>query len=956
MLAQPGKFEGRPIVTIQFIPDDQPLESTEIHRILPLKVNDRLSLEAVRDSITRLYQTGAYTNIEVDAELVEAGGVAIRYYTQNSWFVGAVSVSETVKQPPNAAQLVTSAQLQLGERFSSENVRKGVDSLHQLLEANGYHESRIEPRFEFDERTQQVRIHFDIAPGPRAEYERPEFSGDLELPENQLVSATHYRGWFGWKSVTLDRTQQGLENVRRLYQREDRLMASVAIDSLDYNTDAKTLKQKIGADAGPVVEIRTVGADVSRGRLRQLVPVFEERTVDRDLLVEGARNLRDYFQREGYFEAQVEFKQQRVVNDRAVVDYLINRGPRHRLVDIQIEGNSYFDDETLRERMYLTPKSFQFRRGRYSESYRRRDEEAIANLYRSNGFREVEVTTRVVRNFGGNRRDLGVEFEVKEGEQWRVASLTVEGISEVDPDTVMPLITSTEGQPFSEYSVAIDRDSVLNRYFSDGFANASFQWSYEQEGDTKRVHLRYVITEGKQQFVRQVLVRGLRTTSTELVNKNLTINPGDPLSQVLIGDTQRRLYDLGIFSSVNAAIQNPDGDTRSKYVLYEIDEASRYSITGGLGAEIARIGGNRASLANPAGTAGFSPRVSLDVARLNFRGIGHTVRLSGRVSNITQRAFFNYSAPRLRNVPGLDLAFNLLYDDSGDVRTFFSRRREGSVQLSQRLSKANTALYRYTFRRVSVESLKIDPLLVPLLSQPVRIGQASIGLIQDRRDDPTDSTKGVFNTLDLGLAAGPLGSQTDFTRFLGRNSTYHRVGKKWILARSTSFGWLQPINPSEELIASNAEIPIAERFFSGGANSHRGFPENQAGPRDLTTGFPLGGQALLLNNLELRFPLIGVNLGGVLFHDAGNVFSSVSKITWRSSQRDLSDFNYLVHAVGFGIRYRTPIGPVRFDLAYAPNAPRFFGCQISNDITQCDSPLAQRISRFQFHFSIGQTF
>jgi outer membrane translocation and assembly module TamA len=160
---------------------------------------------------------------------------------------------------------------------------------------------------------------------------------------------------------------------------------------------------------------------------------------------------------------------------------------------------------------------------------------------------------------------------------------------------------------------------------------------------------------------------------------------------------------------------------------------------------------------------------------------------------------------------------------------------------------------------------------------------------------------------------------------------------------------------------STTDVPLPERFFAGGATSHRGFNENQAGPRDLLTGFPLGGKALLVNNTEVRFPLIGDDIGGVFFHDAGNVYSNFSNLSFRVRQRDLEDFDYMVHAVGFGVRYRTPVGPVRLDLAYSINSPRFNGLQgtyeqlLQPDLTGVPI-VQQRISRFQFHFSLGQLF
>jgi outer membrane protein assembly factor BamA len=428
--------------------------------------------------------------------------------------------------------------------------------------------------------------------------------------------------------------------------------------------------------------------------------------------------------------------------------------------------------------------------------------------------------------------------------------------------------------------------------------------------------------------------------------------------------SQRRLYDLGIFARVDTALQNPEGDTTHKYVLYRFEEASRYSLTGGFGAQIARIGRGTPSLDTPAGSAGFSPRISLGLSRSNFLGIGHTITMQTQFSNIRRRGLLTYLAPQFKGNDNLNLTVTGLYDDSRDVQTFNSRRQEGAIQLSQRFTKANTVQYRASYRRVSVSDIVITPALIPLFSVPIQLATISGTLIQDRRDDPLDARRGVYNTLDLALASKFWGSpQTTFSRLLGRNATYHRIGRDLVFARSTSIGVLDRM--------ANSDVPLPERFFAGGATSHRGFPENQAGPRDSLTGFPVGGKALLINNAELRFPLLGDNIGGVFFHDAGNVYSSFDKFSFRWKQRDLEDFDYMVHAIGFGIRYRTPIGPVRVDLAYSINSPRFMGLKGTREQLLnpdafgpncatleigCVQFLEQRISRFQFHFSLGQLF
>ena len=215
-------------------------------------------------------------------------------------------------------------------------------------------------------------------------------------------------------------------------------------------------------------------------------------------------------------------------------------------------------------------------------------------------------------------------------------------------------------------------------------------------------------------------------------------------------------------------------------------------------------------------------------------------------STLEQRALLTY-AKLARKLPGaasnLSLTFSGLFDDARDVRTFAARRWEGSVQLSQHLSRANTMQLRYTFRRVTLDenSLKISPGLIPLLSQPVRVGLVAGTFFQDRRDDSISTHRGYYNSIDVGLAAKFFGSETDYARLVLRNSTYYPIGKDIVLARSVQFGYIQRLG-------GLPEIPLSERFYAGGASSNRAFPDNQAGPRDLETGFPIGEPGLFVSD------------------------------------------------------------------------------------------------------------
>jgi outer membrane protein insertion porin family len=976
---QDQQSEGKPIVAIQYDPADQPLSARDLKETQTLKIGEPLHKTDVSAAIDRLFATGAYDDIQVDVK-PNGDGVTVRFVTKAKYFIGHVATQGKVKSPPNEGQLVNAAQLSLGQPYDPKEVPNSETALKNLLKRNGLYESTVQSRPEQSDK-QEMNILFDVHDGPRARFSTPVITGDPKLPEKDIVKATHWHRFLlpGWHPVTETLLRSGVEGVRKKYQSKDRLMAKVHLKSMDYDSKKRTATATLEIEAGPIVKISVVEAKISKGKLKMYVPVYDEGTVDNDLLVEGARNLRDYFQSQGYYQAEVQFSEKPLEGkDETDIEYSVAKGPRHKLVSVEITGNKFFKVEDLKERMFLRPASFpQFRHGRYSEAFRKQDEQAIENLYKSNGFQDVKVTSKVEEDYKGKSGDIGVTIAVDEGKQWFVSKLTVEGMTTSEAARVQAQLSSTEGQQFSDYNVAADRRTILNYYFSNGYPNAKFEWARAETDRPNYVDVTYKITEGERQFVRDVIVNGTRTTKQRVIDANMNIHAGDPLSTVGLTNEQHQLYDLGIFAKVDAAIQNPDGDIRDKYVLYDIEEASRYVMKFGFGAEVAQFGPTANELAAPVGYGGFSPRFLVDVSRLNFLGIGHTVSFQGRISNLDQRGQISYTAPRLLGNKDRTITFTTLYDQARDVLTFSSRREEASVQVSQRFSKSVTGLLRFSYRRVSTSSVVIPALLVPQLLQPVRIGMLTANWSQDRRDNPADSHRGIYNMVNAGIASNVFGSQRSFVKVLGRQATYTPVRKGWVLARQLTFGSILPWKVAAGFTGPTY-IPLPERFFGGGADSSRAFPYNEAGPRDLgtpagpggtateATGFPLGGNAVLFHQTELRFPLLGDNIGGVLFHDMGNVYSSIDKISFRASQRNLQDFDYMVHAAGFGIRYRTPVGPIRLDLSYSINPPSFNGfkgtvqqllkCGPGNSSTGVCTPVVQTTSHFQFFFSIGQAF
>jgi len=305
--------------------------------------------------------------------------------------------------------------------------------------------------------------------------------------------------------------------------------------------------------------------------------------------------------------------------------------------------------------------------------------------------------------------------------------------------------------------------------------------------------------------------------------------------------------------------------------------------------------------------------------------------------------------------------------------------------LTDQMTRFTTVQYHYAFRRVVVSDLNntVPPENIPLFEQPTLVSQFGITWARDARDNPADATKGTFNSADFGIADTAIGSSASFLRIFYQNSTYHPIGRRFSFARSFRFGVLVPYKDTVSLtFPAQTEpvnlIPLPERFFAGGGTSLRGFALNQAGPRDLT-GFPIGGQALLAFNQELRFPMrlpfIGSALGGAIFYDGGNVFSRLSRITFRAYSPQpvfnpanptvcqyncTNELNYFAHTVGFGLRYSTPVGPIRIDLGFPINRPRFVApiCP-SGDTTCLDGQngfQSTRLPGFQIFFNLGSTF
>lgn len=965
------RFEG---VTVQ--------QLAPLPKKLPLQPDSSFDPAALRASIRQLFATGLYTQIAARG-IRQGNTVTIIFQGSPQMFLHNISVTG-IKQDLLAAQLQRATRLEIGTKFTQHAMKQATGYLREALEQNGYFQSTIQSQTTPAASQNQIDVIFKIFLGPQAKVGDVTITGDPGMTMQKFRKVAKLKDG---SKVQADTMSRALERLRNSYQKKSRLEATVKGDEGKYNSASDDVDLGFTIDRGPLVRIRTTGAHVSNFDLKRLVPVYEEGAVDPDLLKEGDRSLRDHFQKQGYFNTEVSHVVNKPSPNEDVIIYRIERGPRHKVAAVHISGNHYFDTDTIQERLKVLKASALNHYGRFSQSLLDADVASISALYKSNGFSKVKVLTRVVDSEHpqtyGNRRfnDIKVDYQIEEGPQQRIGKVQLLGVEQVPYASLTNQMNTRAGQPYSLSNLAGDRTTILTDYYQHGFLQIELTITQHVEpGNPDLIDVDFNITEGKQFFVNRVLISGVHYTRPQVVNNLIELKNGDPLDRSALSDTQRRLYNLALFTEVDTAVVNPHGEQQSKDVLINVTEANRWNYDYGLGFEV-QTGTPQTNCASqasqiqlgatactPNGTVGASERVSFDVSRINFRGRNQTITLQTAYGSLEKQATMLFENPNFRGHRTLDFSISGGYIQSQDITTYNASSILGSVRLTSRPTRADTFIYSFAYRYITLSNLQIAANEIPVLAQPARVSGPGVTWVHDTRNDPLNATQGWYFSAQQFFAWSGFGAQADFNRLDFTQSNYFRLNKQnWVLARSTRIGIENTYGDP-----SYGTIPLPERLYAGGATSHRGFSINSAGPRDLQTGYPVGGSGAFINSTELRIPpialpYIGNNMGFAIFNDMGNVYDTAGDI-WpsllrarqpnRSTCYDVAvkigtcDFNYNSQAVGAGLRYKTPVGPIRLDFSYNLN-PTYYPVIVSYS---GQPAYVGNSGRFNFFFSVGQAF
>jgi len=867
--------------------------------ILPVQVGVTLTPQNVRDSLRKLYATGRYRTASVDAESSSSG-------TQITFNVARHTFFSTFRLVPDLLDRPLSGLLRLpvGQRFAESRVEEVVEETRGLLRAAGYFDVSLTPSIETDEKRGLRSVEIRTDARPKAKIQSIQFqSGE------GLFSDTEFLGMLGvavGDFYTADSVDRGMNNIRTKLVDRNYISARVFARP-EYDPSNNTVQLQIDIEPGQPTIVDTGGA-LSRSELKRLLPVFEEGQFDAELLHEGHDRIVLHLQERGYFEAAVE--EPVVVSsgsgEPVRIHIGIETGERHRVRSVRFRGNTHFTDEQLLAHTKVRAAAFPeiFSRGIFTEQLLKEGVESIRTFYRRAGFEAafVEGTwTDLPEN------EIEVNYEITENARYPVERVVFSGNSEITEDELRRVTQLHEGSTYAPADADADRTALMALYLDMGFPDVRIDATADRNPETYGRTLTYRITEGPRYRVGEILVAGNTKTAEKVIKRASGLKEYEWFNPEHVLEAQQRLYATGLFSHVDVVPLDRDtGELRT--ILIQIEEGKAILLIPSLGVK------------EDAG-----PRATLDISHNNLLGLNRSMNLRFRLGVGEQLFQATYREPRLLNHDDLD-GYLTLTAEQRNRHAFEAARLELALQIRKRISPTKSFLSTASYQTVNLEDIKFNPVLrsFPDLTGIVHIAKLGGSFLTDSRDDALDPQKGLLTRNELQISGRQWGSEVNFVSVFHQTSIYRPAGAG-TMALSTRIGWKNPYG-------SDKELPITERYFAGGSTTLRGFSLDEAGPAG-------GGQLMTLGNIEYRVPVKSFSIGQIgaaAFYDTGNVFE-------RPSQFSLTDFT---HSVGMGLRFLTPLGPIRFDVGINLN-PRL---RIQTDGSE------KREARMKAFFTLGHAF
>ena len=561
------------------------------------------------------------------------------------------------------------------------------------------------------------------------------------------------------------------------------------------------------------------------------------------------------------------------------------------------------------------------------------DLKRVTAFYRDRGYPDAKVQSFDVK-MNDKQDAVDVTVNINEGQPLLVEQIEYQGFDALPPDHFNELkarIALKEKAPLDRAVAQATRETALDEIKDHGFPYATVRLT-EREGSSDHARIVTLVADaGKQARYGPITVEGNSSVSDNVVTRQLTFRPNWRYRLSQVQESQRRLYDLETFQFANIEPEIPEGEQPDIVpVKVTVTEGKHRKVNFGVG-----YGSEEKA------------RASIDWRHVNFFGGARTLQLLGSYSALSKGARVNFKQPYL-----FTPRFNLTLTGQSWHRNepaYTLTTRGGQVALERRFSRRGplsqrqgqtSATLKYTneFQSYRVSNIALsDPdafkLLVSLGLDPLNgtahglLSSLDLDLHRSTADSTVNARSGYTLDGHLEQAGRWLQGDYDFVETIIEGRAYASLGRFAVVAVKARGGSIGA--PGGD---SNLKVPFYRRYWLGGATSLRGWGRFEVSP--LYQGQPIGGHTMFESSAEFRVPIWG-NLSAVLFGDAGNVWNNA----W---DFNLSDLRY---DIGPGLRYLTPIGPVRVDLGYQLNP--IPGLIINGD---------PESRRFRFHFSIGQAF
>lgn len=855
---------------------------------------------AIRQGLDRLWSLDLFAELWVE-EVPEADGLRLRFHLSRRPFIQHIAWEGELGLP--AVDLAEAARLAVGGDAWPDRLEQAQKGTLALYEREGYFSAQVDIRVREDPATNGRELTVLVHAGPRARIGRIAMHGVGEAEVERLRASLGLDPDDAYRERTVRESVQHLEDMQR---QEGYFEARVRLTSSVWDPASNRVNLEIDLERGPRYVVEFHGNEaLSETALLARLTFRDSGVVDATETATSAREVEAAYREVGYHFVQVSGSVHGE-GDTRTIRFEVTEGPRVTVEAVTFTGNHALPVEQLADRMTTRPPGF-LRSGFFRQETLDQDLRILTAYYRSQGFPDAVVGPPEVR-FSDDRRRATIDIPIREGYRLRVGRIAVEGARVLSTADVLAAVPFTTGDLWVAQHDTDAKRAIGRVYAQHGHVHAQVILDTTRSDDS--VHVTVRIDEGPLTRVGRILISGLTLTREYVVRRELAFAPGDPFNPEALVDTELRLAGLGVFERVQIGPLRPPPSPFAD-VLITVREGRPWRV---------EVGGGYGT------SDGW--RATVEVGHDNLFGTGQSASVRQRFGQYGERTDLTYRYPWLFGTPlRSDVS---LFQEYHDEHIYgYKQQQMGVAAGIERtlLPVPLKDLYRLRlglrYQLAWVRNYDVSSSLVTAGPDAITPGSQLIGKITpavtaDYRDNLVDPKRGSFHTLSVDVAGPYLGSEANFVKSRLETRWFFELPLQTTLALAGRIGLAGPYGDSDSL-------PSSERFYAGGSATIRGYPQDKVGPLD-GNGNPLGGNALLIGNVEWRFP-IWRWLGGVAFLDTGVVAPNVGSL-------NLSSFKT---GVGGGLRIMTPVGPIRFDAGYAVNP-----------IPGSD--------RWQLYFAIGQAF